>query len=384
MTLHANCISVVIGYFLQPTTLRVFHTLRKQTNPKILNVLCLLRAPVTASGNAPVKKMLQRPTSSLFLAPGNRGVSLLLLACLPLSGTAFAGDWSDTLGSPIAASPILRDIDLDGDFEVLISDLSGDVHLLDHLGNSLPGWPKQTAALQKTSPNTGDIDGDGVLDVVVGDNEGTLHAWDLSGNTKPGFPLELEGTIKSVARMVDVDGDGTSQILVHSGESLLYLVNGNGTVVSDWPIDLQGEKDNFGSWIYASTPTIADIGYDGSPEIFVGSTAKKVHGFDASGTPLAGWPKSTDDWVANTVVVVDLDGDGIQEVLAASGASDGRGKIYAWTESGSALSGFPVLLTYTINASSLAVGDVVPSQDGLEIVSADYEGNVYCTAATVN
>ena len=300
------------------------------------------------------------------------------------------GEWSRNLsGMPISASPILRDFDQDGDYEILISDLFGYIYLLDHNGDNLPGWPQQIGILQKTSPNMGDIDGDGSLEVVVGDNDGKVYAWDLAGNLKAGFPFTLQGTVKSVTRLIDMDDDGAAEILLHAGNSKLYLIDyDSSTPTVDWAIDLQGDIDSFQgesnfNWILACTPTVADLELDGNLEIFVGSTAKKVHGFDANGSSLPGWPQSTGDWVVGVVAITDLDGDDDLEVLAASGSgnADGKGKIYAWDESGNAISGFPVTIDSAV-MGSLATGDVISSSPGQEIVSVDMQGNIYCHSNT--
>ena len=254
---------------------------------------------------------------------------LLMLGCIALvvSGSAaqlFASTHhsSVTLGSPITASPMLRDLDGDGDLEILISTLLGEVMILDHTGQALQGWPQTTSIFQRTSPNVGDIDGDGMLDVVVGDNDGKLHAWELDGTPKDGFPMQLEGTIKSVVRLIDLNGDSAAEMILHTGDSRLYILEGNGQSLSGWPVDLGGEADNFGSWVIASTPTIVDFGYNGTPEILVGTTADNVQAFKLDGSPVEGWPKATGDWVYPSISAVDLNGDYELEVVAGSG--DGK------------------------------------------------------------
>ncbi len=280
------------------------------------------------------------------------------------------------LNSPITASPILRDIDQDGDTEILIGSLIGQVTILDHTGTTLDGWPQATALFQRSSPNIGDIDGDGQLDVVVGDNDGKLHAWSLNGLSKEGFPIQLNGSIKSDIRLIDVDADGADEMLVHTGSSRLYLLDGSGTNLSGWPIDLGGKPDQFGSWLLASTPTVVDFDYDGSLEILIGTTANTLQAFRLDGTSLPGWPQATGDWIYPSVSSADLDGDYELETIIGSG----DGKVYAWDRKGVLMPGFPITIGQAIVASVAVAdlrGDAKP-----ELVVADLSGNVYCYSST--
>ena len=50
---------------------------------------------------------------------------LSILASVLVSQQCIAAEWSKNIGSLINASPILRDIDQDGDKEILISSVAG-------------------------------------------------------------------------------------------------------------------------------------------------------------------------------------------------------------------------------------------------------------------
>lgn len=309
--------------------------------------------------------MLSFRSSSLALA-------LLICHSALIVHATLVDNWTINLGSPSVASPLVRDLDNDGDLEILVSSLIGQVFLLDHLGNTLRGWPKTTALFQRTSPSVGDIDGDGAPDIVVGDNDGYLHAWELDGTIKTGFPIELDGSIKSVVRLIDVDGDQQDELLVHTGASKLYLLNGTGSSLSGWPVDLGGDKDQFGSWIIASTPVVLDFNFDGSLEIAVGTTADNVQIFNLDGTAVSGWSVSTGDWVYPSITAVDLDGDHELELVAGSG----DGQVYAWAADGNIVSGFPIDIGQPIVAS-IATANLT-ADSGPELVVADLSGNVYC------
>ena len=285
------------------------------------------------------------------------------------------GSWAVTLDGLIFASPVLRDLDGDDDYEVLIGCQDGNVHIFDHTGVSLPGWPQATAAGLRASPGVGDIDGDGTPDIVVGATDGNLYAWKTNGFILSGFPVQLGAPIKSVCAVVNLAGDDRAEIVVHTGDSKLHVLDGAGVALAGWPRDLNGPPDLFDSWMMGSSPAVFDLRHDGSPQIAVGSTDGKVYIFNADGTAVAGWPIPTADWVYPSITPVDLNGDHEPEIVTGSG----DGKLYAWKADGVTLPGFPVELDGGIVAT-VAAGDV--DADGTnELIAATLAGSVYVISA---
>ncbi len=108
-----------------------------------------------------------------------------------------------------------------------------------------------------------------------------------------------------------------------------------------------------------SSPVLADLDDDGIFEIVIGDASGRVHAFTGAGEELLGWPVETPihpafhleqvayvdgsvpllhDGMIATVAVGDLDGDGTNEVVAASGT----GSVYVWHSDGQMADGFPV------------------------------------------
>ncbi|NOQ22975.1 MAG: hypothetical protein GQ565_10075, partial [Candidatus Aegiribacteria sp.] len=79
--------------------------------------------------------------------------------------------WPVTLHDYVKGSPVLVDLDADGDLDVALQSTDGWVHLLDDSGNTLNShWPMQSGGWGSINvyacPSIVDLDGDGDLDVL--------------------------------------------------------------------------------------------------------------------------------------------------------------------------------------------------------------------------
>lgn len=173
--------------------------------------------------------------------------------------TALRPEWSIDVPLPIRrSSPILYDVTGDGNLEIIVGDLSGLLHVIDHNGHAVPGWPQNVGSPIDSTPAVGDVDGDGQIEIVT-----------------------AFGTI---------DGGGTSAgswTVDANGGVAAYETNGqliSRTLTSDWwnyPEGTQG-PDGWSEPVMSS-PAVADVDGDGMDEIVFGSMDFHIYAVNAVG-----------------------------------------------------------------------------------------------------
>jgi hypothetical protein len=217
----------------------------------------------------------------------------------------------------------------------------------------------------------------------------------------PGFPRPVTpgatgtGDGESSPAFADLDGDNRNELIYGSSDGFVHAVEPDGTELSGWPV--RGEKpgivgqhqashayqsgevgSDLGGAILASI-AVGDADGDGLQEVFAADMEGKVYGWSAegervfteesdpkfSGKPLQpfenvreGQTNRTQHGFIGSPVLADLDGDGVQELIAAG--MDRH--VYAWrtadsnpSQPGGAsdLPGFPVLVVDPTKVQSI-------------------------------
>lgn len=113
-------------------------------------------------------------------------------------------------------------------------------------------------------------------------------------------------------------------------------------------------------------PLLADVNGDGVPESIY-SLARHLHVVDGSGSPLPGWPRSTDHSLLTPPSVGDINGDGMMEVIVQGydylSNTRVRGTIYAFSANGSTLPGWPSRFDVTPSNMRRYLGDFITVTD---------------------
>jgi hypothetical protein len=146
-------------------------------------------------------------------------------------------------------------------------------------------------------------------------------------------------------------GAGRTRIVsAHQNARLVMLDGQDGDTV--WVATLPGAP--------IADVAAADLGGGRGPGFFVGTSNRRIAGFDVYGAPLPGWPVIVTGFSAQPVPVLgDLDGDGAPEIIATTDA-----QLLAFRADGTPMPGFPLDLLPNTRPVALANLDGAP---GLEI-----------------
>lgn len=319
------------------------------------------------------------------------------LYCLKSNGQL---KWSRGFADWVNGSPAVADLDPDKPgLETVIVPLGREIYCLDKDGDIIWSFNVHKGIVASNSAVIADINGDGNLEVIVGMGDGVIYCLDKNGQPLWGYQAGwvMNNTAPAIA---DVDGDGGLEVVIGADDGKLYAVHGDGTPVYGWPQITHGS--------IASNPSIADINRDGRLEVVVTSydgnmyiwqtpaissdtmpwpefrhDARNSGFYNNKSLYLPNWPKSIDSInskIDSSPTLADIDGDGKLEVVIGAECWDNnghqQGRVYAWHEDGNVVSGWPQITTDVI-FSSVAIADLDPDYNGLEVVAADTGGYIY-------
>jgi hypothetical protein len=236
------------------------------------------------------------------------------------------------------------------DFETNTVNNTGAIHVYNGDGTVVSGWPRHVEGVIFSSPAVGDLDGDGRHEIVVGTEYfseifpdlryGGLYAFDRDGNVLPGWPLRRGYNFASSPSLGDIDNDGDLEVAASALGFETYVVHHDGSLAAGWP--------QFTAWNDYYSTLMADVDGNGKADIlttagshFIGGG---VYAWDASGSPIEGFPKLTEVDAQAAAVVADLDGDGYVELVASSSFDmnldeqrlKNRSSVYVWDLDGTA------------------------------------------------
>jgi len=206
--------------------------------------------------------------------------------------------------------------------EYITGSSGGRIFSLDENGSMLAGFPKslsETDNIGYSSPILCDMDQDGNMEVVIaGSFDIYVKTSDDNRDDFKGFPRKVEGNLQdSFLAIGDLDSDSRPDIVGGSMDGKLHVWLWNGMEMAGFPIQTGG---------YVKHVTLGDIDGDGVQEILGGSTDNRLHAWRLNGTEVEGFPKVTLDDIGTAPTLADIDGDGSLELVA--GSDDGQ--LYAW------------------------------------------------------
>ncbi len=300
-----------------------------------------------------------------------------------LDGETGSLNWSvDPNGSRVWPGVVVCDIDSDGDLEIVTAHGSGYLNVFTHTGSTV--WSRRPITRELRGLSVADLDNDGTMEIVVNGAVGSrTNTWvyEHNGTLRGGWPQldndagSAYGVFNDNASIADIDGDGSLEIVVPSDVCSLCVYRPNGVQlaahsmyggktwgeVSVWEsltTELRGwgscsgvRSERYRTNFAHGASVVADMDGDGSLEVVVtgnvydcaaGHPPGKYNGvfifnndrsrFNITGADWQTAPVNTGapltesyDVIENNQpnpVVVDLEGDGVKEIIYSS--YDGR------------------------------------------------------------
>lgn len=326
-----------------------------------------------------------------------------LLATVPLPGAGSA--WAAN-GITFVGAPLIADLDpagTDAREEVIVT--GGD--------NKLYAYRSQNGAYVQvrsfdTGPQGGQIQATPVLTTLAdgrkalfaGTVNGLIYGWDAAtGGLLPGWPqstlARFGGVVVGLAPSVygaltaaDLDGDRSPEIVTTSIGQTVSAFRANGELF--WQFN--NDDSIFGS------AAVGDLDRDGLLEVVFGGDSSAGDFYKAGGRIVAlsfdgrrKWVRDTEQIIASSPVLADLDADGYLDVVVGTGffygsAADGTtnnyigNRIYALDRFGRDLPGWPYV-TAANNSDGRVIGSPAIAdmdRDGfLDVVAVDNSSRIH-------
>ena len=265
-------------------------------------------------------------------------------------------------GMVVKSSPIVMDLDLDGNKEIYFGSDNNLLHGYNSFGGELAGFPFSSTDRVRSSPAIGDVDNDGQMEIVFGNSSGKLYILNQDGSQQLAYMLL--GFIEDSPALVDIDGDQDLEIVFTTttgSGGQVYVIHHNGVTVSGFPKEI-------GSMF--AGPAVHDLENDGVVDIVCVTYDKEVWAIEAvGGATKAGFPFTAESRFSTPATIVDVDNDGDYEIVAGCNSGDlyvlhHDATLYAQYDTGDDIRG------------GISVGDL--NNDGqLDLLFGGYDDNIH-------
>lgn len=174
------------------------------------------------------------------------------------------------------SSPVLADVDNDGDLEIFIG--SNGPAALQHDGTAIDGFADPSGPGDLTAAAISDLDRDGDLEILFGfeannDGQGGIVAYHHDGTTVLNFPVFVEGSVTSQPILVNLQDDPKQEIIFTTDTGDVHIIDYTGEAIDGYPFRVSPDG-------LTSTPAVGDLDGDSRTEFLVGSLSGGLYAFD--------------------------------------------------------------------------------------------------------
>ena len=214
--------------------------------------------------------------------------------------------------SYLIGTPSIGNIDDDPELEIIIGGYSSSdgrkVFAVNHDQTPVDGFPVYIGEKIKHGVALADFNDNGKDDIVFGTDGDNIYLLYDDGIVAEGFPFTTDGNIGSAPSILDVNG--TLHIIAGSNDNNLYMINSDGLLEFIFEANSNIE----------TSPSFLD--YNNSCYIFFGDNSGMLYGLDYHGNLLPSFPINIGSNIIKSVVLSDLNLDGMPEVIFGTESGD--------------------------------------------------------------
>ncbi|HNQ43787.1 MAG TPA: C25 family cysteine peptidase, partial [Candidatus Cloacimonadota bacterium] len=174
-------------------------------------------------------------------------------------------------------SPMIADINGDGQNEVIAGGLDGKIYVITASGADLPGFPLHLGSTFNSELAACDLDADGAFEIICGLANGDFRVAKAGGIIDPVYSRNLNGAVTGSPVVLS-----NGRIAIATSQQL-YLIDTDGSIVFSKPIPAQ----------VAGGLTLADLNRNYSQDIIFVLISGEVYAVNQQGQDLYGFPVST-------------------------------------------------------------------------------------------
>lgn len=322
------------------------------------------------------------PLDAAAMLSGVSGQSLDRLASpppLPPTLSPFES-WPQLLPDAPAGPPAVGDVTGDGQPEVVLTLVNGEVLVFDSQGLVLPGWPRLLEGSIHHGATIADVNHDGRDEILFATAVGNAHALTgIGGEELAGWPVCMESLtpgeqVWAPPVVADLDGVGDLEVILIGTDGTLEILGVGGRSVAGWPVRYPAADVPSNPAASFAIPRVADLEGDGELEIITALNSGVVTATDADGERALGWPRILPNRSRagfGAVAIADLDGQGgLNVVVATDRGFPGPPNLVAFRHDGTVLEGWPVELSQ-------------PANGGVALADLDGDGSLEVIVATI-